>query len=167
MAKTTSFGPNGSPVGDPVITAITFPVAPINFLSDFREVEDGPGKVVYTDVTAPQDQPSTVRIAQTVRPNVYAGSSIDSSVYLPNKKGTDTIIELREIWSVVDSTDASFLLQFPIRMALTMSLPDSAYVTADSVERLVARLVACLAAQGMDTPDSGIQALLHGVVKKD
>lgn len=167
MAKTTSYGPSGTPVGDPVITALTFPIAPLNFDADFGIIEEGVGKVVMTDITSPQDQPSTLRISQQAMPNVYAGSSIDSSVYLPNKKGTATVVEICEIWTVTDDTDPAFLLQFPVRGALTLRLPDSAYVTPASVERLVGRVVAGLFAQGSAISTTGLEAILHGIVKKD
>lgn len=167
MAKTTSYGPVGTPVGDPVITAVTFEVTPLNFDADFRTVEEGASKIVLTDITSPQDQPSTIRISQAARPNVYAGTSIDASAYLPNKKGTDTVVEVREVHAVTDDTDPAFLLQFPVRAAFTLNVPDSAYVTPALVKRLLARVVAAMAEQASATLDSGIDALLHGAVKKD
>lgn len=164
MTKSLSYGPNGTPVEG--VTAVTFAVAPLNYTADFAEVESGPGKIVYTDTTSPQDQPSTLRIAQQSRPNVYAGTSVDPSCYLPNRKGTDTIIEIREFWNLTDSTDSTFLNVAPVRCAITMTLPDSSVVTADAVSRLIARGVAALFAQGDATIANGVDALLHGAVKK-
>lgn len=165
MTKSLVFGPNGTPVGGVSEVAIT--VAPLNYAADFRRVEEGASKIVYTDVTAPQDQPSTIRIAQQSRPNVYAGTTIDPSVFLPNKRGTDTIIEVREVWSEVDSADTSYLRMFPVRAALTLTVPDASQVTVAAVQRVVQRLFAALAEQGEANTDSGIAALLHGVVCKD
>lgn len=164
MTRSVSYGPNGTSVPD--VTAVTFPVAPLNYDADFQLIEDSARRVVYTDVTSPRTQPSTLRIAQQSRPNVYAGTTIDPAVFLPIKKGTDTIIELREVWSEVDSTDTSYLKLFPVRAAITLTLPDADQVTADAVLRLVARAVAALYVQGDDDHEAGIEALLRGVVKK-
>jgi hypothetical protein len=148
------------------VTEVTFPIPPINYTADLREVEDGPGKVVYTDVTSPQDQPSTLRIAQQSRANIYAGTSIDPAAFLATKRGTDTIIEVRQVWMESDSEDSTYLRFAPVRAALTLSLPDSAIVTPDRVADLVQTVIAALFAQGDDTHTDGIAALLHGVVKK-
>lgn len=164
MARTVSYGPNGTAVSG--VSSVTFPVAPLNFAADFRKLSEGPGLVVYTDVTSPQDQPSTLRIAQSSRSNVYAGTSIDPSVFLPTKQGTDTIVEIREVWSESDSTDSTYLRMFPVRLALTLTTPNANQVSIASIERLVARAIAALAAQGKDTLDEGVSALLHGVVQK-
>lgn len=165
MAKVLSYGPNDTPVEG--VTNLTLTVPPLNFDADFRTLEDEPGRWVAIDVTSPQDQPSTLRIAQQSRPNVYAGTSIDPSVFLPTKKGLDTIIEIREVWSDTESTDPTYLRLAPVRAAITLTLPDSSLVTEDSVMRLVGRAVAALFAQGDATHSAGISALLHGVVRKD
>lgn len=164
MTKTVSTGTSSTAQAG--ITPLTFPVSPLNYDADFGVLEEGPGKIVYTDVTAPQDQPSTLRIATRDIANVYAGTSIDPSVFLPSRKGTDTIVEVREVASVVDSTDATFLQQFPSRFALTMSLPDTAYVTDDFVLAGVARVVAALFAQGDQTAATGIADLLRRVARR-
>lgn len=165
MTKSTSYGPNGTPVEG--LASVTFTVAPLNYDADFAELESGPGKVVYTDISSPQDQPSTLRIAQSSRPNIYAGTSIDPSVFLPSRKGVDTIVEVREVWSQTDSDDSTYLKQAPVRAALTLTLPENGIVTADAVARLVQRVVAALYLQGEATYANGIDAINHGALKKD
>lgn len=164
MAKSVTYGPNGTPVDG--VTAVTFAVPPLNYDADFRLVEDEPGRVLMTDLTSPQDQPSTLRITQTSRANIYAGTSIDPSVFLASRRGLDTYLEVREIWSESDSEDSTYLRHVPVRFAISMTLPESAIVTPAAVERLAARAVAALFAQGDATIDDGVSALLHGVVRK-
>lgn len=164
MTRSVSYGPNGTAVPD--VTALTLALPPLNFDADFQVIEEGPGKVVMTDVTSPRTQPSTIRIAQQSRPNVYAGTTIDPAVFLPIKKGTDTVIELREVWSETDTEDSSYLRLFPVRVAITATFPDADQITAAAVARSVARVVAALAAQGDDDLIAGIEALLRGVGKK-
>lgn len=164
MTLSIEHGPNDTAVGGLATVSLTVP--PHNYDTDFRQTVSGPGLVVYTDVTSPTDQPSMLRIAQSERPNIYAGTSIDPSVFLPTKKGTDTIIEVREIWKEVDSTDLAFVRMFPVRAALTLTVPNYGSISDEDVEALVGRVVAALFDQGAATTDTGITALLHGVVDK-
>lgn len=156
------YGPNGTPVGG--LASVTETFSPLNFDADFVELEDGAGKVVYTDVTAPTDRPSTLRIAQTVRPNIYAGTGISDLSMLPSRKGVDTVVEIKETWQNTDAAGVVTLL--PVRCAITMNLPQSSVVTADAVERLIQRVVAACYKQADGDMTAGLNALLHNVVKK-
>lgn len=164
MSRSLAHGPNGTPVDG--LSAVTYAIPPLNYDADFVAIEEGPGRVVYTDVTSAQDQPSTLRIAQQSRPNVYAGTSIDASAYLPNKKGTDTIVEVKETWSITESTDPTFLQQAPVRCAITLTLPTTAVMSYSDVQSLIGRAVAALFTQGEATAEEGLVRLLHGVVKR-
>lgn len=164
MTKSVSYGHNGTAVGG--VSALTFAIPPLNYSADFRKVEDGPGKLIMTDLTSPQDQPFTLRIAQSSKANVYAGSSLDPSVFLPNKRGTDTIIEVRAVGAEVDSTDSTYLKMFPVRVAITLSLPDAVQITPAGVSSLIGHAVAGLYGQGDATNTEGIAALLRGVVDR-
>lgn len=164
MSRVVTRGPVGTDLAVNPTTTLTFKA--LNFPADFREIEDAPGKVVLTDITTPLDQPSTIRVAQTSRPNVYAGTTLDPSVHLPNKKGTDTIVEVREIWSETETTDPSYQRMFPVRVAITMSLPNASQVSTADATALVLRAVAALGKAGDNNITTGITDLLHGVVKK-
>lgn len=165
MSKTLTHGPSGTAVEG--LAAVTYTIPPLNYDADFRAIEEGVGKVVYTDVSSPQDQPSTLRIAQQSKANVYAGTTIDPSVFLANRRGSDTIIEVREVWAETESTDASYLRLMPVRAAITLSLPTAATITYSDVSTLIGRAIAGLFAQADATNEDGITGLLHGVVKRD
>lgn len=163
MSTTVAYGPNGTVVGGLADVVLTFD--PLNFVADFRIVEEGVGKAVYTDITAPQDRPSTLRIAQSVRPNVYAGTGISDSAMLPSRKGTDTVVEIKEVWEATDSVSGA-ITHLPVRLAITANLPQSSLVTADAVERLITRALASLYSQADGDMSAGLNTLLRGVVKK-
>lgn len=165
MAKTLAYGPNSTPVEG--LATLTNAIAPVNFAADFRVIEDVPGKLVMADITSSLDQPSTLRIAQQSKANIYAGTTIDPSAFLANRRGTETIVDMRETWAITDSGDPAFLQLAPARAAIMLSLPTSSLITADAVMRLVNRAVASLFAQGDATPADGVNALLHGVVSRD
>lgn len=164
MTKSVSLGPNPTAVGG--VASVGFAPAPINFSTDMKKIETGPGKVIYTDVTAPSDRRYTLRIAQQSRPNIYAGTTIDPSVFLSSKRGTDTVVEIKGILEVTDSVDTTFLQQAPYRLALTMTLPESQFISATEMKAMLDRLVAALATQGDDEILAGLTNLAHGVVEK-
>lgn len=165
MTKSLSHGPEGSSVAG--VTALALPIAILNY-DDFKIIESGPGISKYTDITSPTDQPSTLRIAQRVRPNVYAGTSIDPTVFLASKSGTDTVVELQEVWTVSDSEDTSYRQDFPVRIGLSFTTPNSALVTADEVRYLVGRVIAAMFDQQSNNTldNTGLTALLHGVTTR-
>lgn len=164
MTKSIVYGPNGTAVDG--VTAVTFDVAPLNFDADFLSIDEGTGKNVMTDITSPLDQPSTLRIQRRAVANVYSGTSIDPGAYLATKRGTDLLVEVREVYTELDSEDSTYLKAFPFRLAVTATYPEASQVTTAMVERALARVVAAFAAMGDDDLTAGIDALLHNVVKK-
>lgn len=165
LTKQINMGPNGTAVSG--LTALTdLAISPLNYDADFRVLEEGPSRVVMTDVTSPIDQPSTLRIAQTSRANIYAGTDIDPSAFLATRKGSDTIVEFREVWEETDSVDATYRALIPVRCAITLTLPVSASVTPGMVQDLITRTFSALYEQGDALSVDGITDLLHGVVKR-
>lgn len=164
MSRSLAHGPQGTPVEG--ITTVDITADPLNYDADFRLLESKPGHVIYTDLTSPIDQPNTLRISISERANVYAGTSIDPSVFLPTRKGMDIIIESRGVWKESDSTDPTFVHLMPVRAALTLTLPTCDLIDASQVNALVERVTAALFDQGATTTATGISALLHSVVEK-
>lgn len=146
---------------------LTLPV--LDFKKDFRVLESGPGLWKVTDLTSPKTQPSTIRIAQTVRANIYAGTQIDPSMFLANKEGVDTIIELREVGLVSNEADPLESKQVPFRLAITWTDPMTDGFTYSQFERAVLRALAFAYDQQVtdETREvSGISALQHRVLAK-
>lgn len=165
MTKVVTYGPTSTAVAG--VPSVTFPVAPVNFDADFVAIDSSkPGQVIYTDVTCPLDQESTLRITQTARPNVYAGTSVETGSMLPSKRGLDTVIELKELHKITDSDDPSFVQYAPYRVAIITNTPISEYVSATVVLHLLERAIAAFGQQGDATLNDGITALLHGAVAK-
>lgn len=161
MAKVLAIGPTSTAATDVVVTG-----SGVKFSVDSRRVEEAPGKAVYTDITCPLDQPETVRFSQMVRPNIYAGTSVEAAAMLASRKGCDTVVELKQMWKETDDTDPSYERLIPVRMALTMNLPLSGVVTSERVTAMLERLISYIAVEDAATIDSGIENLLHGVFTK-
>lgn len=166
MGLYTTFGPTDTEVAG--VAAVTLAVTPLNFEEDWRVVEassDG-SKIVYANVTTPVDMPATLRIAQSLRPNVYAGTSIEPANMSQTRKGLDIVFEIKEVIAVKSDEDAAYRELLPVRAAITFNVPVSAHIGATEVERLIARSIAAIAEQGSASITSGLNLALHGVTEK-
>lgn len=137
----------------------------INWSEDFRVLSDQPGEVVLINVVSPVDQPETVRFAQRKVNNVYAGTDIDPSAYLPSRQGTATVVQVRDVLAETSSTDENHRLLAPISCGITLTAPSYVGITPDIAANLLKRAFACFFEEADATTD-GVDALLHGVLKK-
>lgn len=137
----------------------------INWPVDFRQVSADSAELVLTNVTSPVDQAETFRFAQRKVSNVYAGTDIDPSAYLPNRQGTSTLIELRETWMETSTTDETYRKAIPVRVGISFTLPMYGNITAVQALGLVLRCAA--AVFDYKTADStGMVSILRGVLTK-
>lgn len=161
--KVVSFGPtNTTPSPD---TEIPFAVKPIA-KKDLIATLDDPGVTIYSDITSPLDQPSTIRFSVRENKNVYAGSSVDPSAMLPTKKGTDIVIQIMETHAVTDDTDSTYLKMYPVKATLTLSAPSSSLVTPESLERLIKRIVASITPESDVTLQERLGLLQRGITER-
>jgi len=167
MSKTTDIGfSNGIVSGE---TAWEPTTHQLDWANEFAIESEVPGKVIYTDLTAPIDRPSRVTIAQRTRANVYQGTSIDPAMYLPSKRGLDTLVEVSGIAEVTDSELADYLKQFPYRAALTVTVPQTSLLSSSQMGGLVLRLIQSICTDNpsvADGWDDGLTLLLRGVLKR-
>lgn len=163
MAKTISTGYTDTAIaGNP---AMTVTIGKINWAADHRMTQDDPGEVILTNVTSPVDQPETSRFSQRKVANVYSSTDIDPSAYLPNKAGTATLLELREIWAETDSVDTTYRKLMPMKAGITLTLPANPNITSDQVRDFLLRAVSLAFETGTVT-SAGIAALTRGVMRK-
>lgn len=146
-------------------TALTVPIPGLNWGVDFRSLSSVPGEVIATNLSSPMDQPETFRFSQRAKANIYAGTDIDVSAYLPTRQGLDTLIECREVWVETDTLDSTYRKLMPGKCGITLSFPAYGNVTPEMVLSLLKRTVAAAFEQGVVT-STGISALQHGVLRK-
>lgn len=163
MAKSISLGYTDTAVGGFANNPQTLPA--LNWAVDHTPISDVPGEVVTTNLSCPVDQPETFRFAQRKVQNVYAGTDVDPSAYLPIRQGTSTLIECREIWVESDSVDTTYRKLIPVKCGITLTVPSYGNITADQVLALLRRTAAGAFETGVST-STGISALLRGVMKK-
>jgi len=160
MAKTVSVGYTDTPIGG--VSSLTFPRGILNFQKDFRVKSNTAGKeVILTNITSPIDRPENVRIAYTDVANVYSGTGIEPSILAPTKKGVSILTQITEVLSVTDTVDAEFRIDLPISAHLVIKVPSSQYITADTVQTVVGRLLSSLFDQGVTTTPR-LEAILRG-----
>lgn len=163
MTKSVTVGYTDTTItGNP---AMSVTVGKLNYLVDFRKSATSATEVIASNVTCPVDQPETLRISQKPISNIYANLDVDPSGYLPNKKGTATLLELRELWVETDSVDATYKKYIPVKVGITVQLPQYAAVTAALAQTAVLRAFGSIFELGVvDT--KGVDALIRGILSK-
>lgn len=162
MAKTITTGPTDTTVAG--AQSLTIPVA-LNYGTDYRVLAKEPGNVVAINVTPVLDQPETLRFASRKVSNIYAGTDIDPSAFLPTRAGQDVLVQLRQTWAETDSGDVSYRKLIPMTANITLRVPSYANVTSDMVAAFAKRAFVALFEQGLND-SSGLNALMRGVLQK-
>lgn len=163
MSKVLTIGPVPSGVATENVVVKTLDLA------DFGVIEEGPGILKFRDLTTPRTQPTTVRMQQKPRPNVYAGTSVDASRMLANKAGTDTILEVLGLGVETDTVDSSYSAFVPYRGALSVTVPDGseAFGAAQLVEILTYMLAFLMKEGEIELAGVGVDRILNGVLARD
>lgn len=160
MAKTISRSYKDTPITG--VTSLKFDRGLLNFKEDFRVKSNTGGKeVVLTNITSPIDREETVRLACTEIKNVYAQTSIDSSVYAPTKRGLSILAQVNDVLSVRDDQIPDYRVDLPVSAHLVIKVPSSEHISAREVEILVGRLLSSLYDTGA-TSASRLEAILRG-----
>lgn len=163
MTKSLSFGFN------PTGTALTGVVVKAPAAADLGVIEEAPGILKFKDLTTPRNQPTTIRLQQKLRPNVYAGTTIESVAYLADKAGTDTIIEVLGVAVEDDVADTFAAAMVPYRMALSFTVPNGAatFTNAQLVEAVKYLLGFLASEDDTELAGTGISRILNGVLRRD
>lgn len=137
--------------------------------ADFGVIEEGPGILKFRDLTTSRVQPTTVRLQQKLRSNIYAGTTIESTNFLADKSGTDTIIEVLGVGVETDSVNLAYEASAPYRVALSFTTPNGAASLEHShIVEMVSYLLSVLTAEGdADLADVGLSRILNGVLRRD
>lgn len=108
--------------------------------SDFAEVRNDPGKRKLTNVASPIGYPETVEVDSRQIADVYSGSSISKSLWLPTKTGTQVRTELRQVWTYADASDATApTYALPVSSSLMIKIPNAPFLTKNDVLEILYR----------------------------
>lgn len=153
MAKTTSFGYTDTVPAGGATKTLTRPN--LNYSSDYVKMEDSENKCIITNLTAPYDQPESIRFELADIKNIYNGTSIDPSVYAASRAGISLVCQVNDILRVTDSVDSTYQVDLPVSVHLVIKIPKSQYITALDVEKVVTRCVSSM----YDTDSTGVSRL--------
>jgi len=148
---------------DAAIVNTTAPRAKLNFAADFKMKKSADSELIITNITSPLDRPEAIRFGVTDVKNVYNGLDISVAVQSPSKKGTQVLVQVTEVISVTDSSDAMYRIDLPVSAHLVIKVPNSEHITGEIVETLVSRVVSSLYANTTDDT-TRINSLLRGVL---
>lgn len=140
--KQVNFGYTDTPIQG--VTSLTLSRGLLNFKEDFSPINVKNGEATITNVTSPQDRPEKIRFAFSKIDNVYKGSGISTSVQAPSVRGTNLLVQLTEVASITDNTDASYRVDVPISAHIVLKVPAVEQITEEHVIAVVGRLVSGL-----------------------
>lgn len=144
-------------------TQIDVTVPQINWASDYRVAEDGPGVVILDSLTAPIDRPHIITFKHKRVSNVYAGTDIPSGLQLDQKAGSQLWVESRSTWEKSSSTDETYSKFAPFRTSMAFTYPLDSDVEAIGYILEASRV---LSAVLTDTNGSGLSPLLRGILNR-
>lgn len=140
--KQVNFGYTDTPING--VTTLSLSRGLLNFKADFSPVNLKNGEATVTNVTSPQDRPEKIRFASSKIDNVYKGSGISPSVQAPSVRGTNLLVQLTEVASITDPTDASYRVDVPISAHIVLKVPAIEQITEDHIIAVVGRLISGL-----------------------
>lgn len=136
----------------------------VNFGADWKIKGDEPGTVVATNLTSPLNAPETFRFGSQDVADVYKGTGIDPSFYAPSRRGVSILAQVNEVWTVTDSTDASYEVALPISAHIVIKVPNNENITPAMVQTLLGRVCSGFYNTGLTTTER-FQAMLRGSLK--
>lgn len=160
MAKVITQGYTDTPIEG--VPSLSFSRGLLNFKEDFRVKLNNSGKeVILTNITSPIGKPENIRIAYSEVANVFSGTGIEPTAYTPSKRGVNLLVQVTNVLSVTDDTDADFRVDLPISCHAVIKIPASEYITSEQIKIEIGRLLSSLYDTG-SLNDSRLEAILRG-----
>lgn len=143
------------------VTSLAFSRGILNYKADYCVMTDDPGEAIISNKTSPVDAPERLRFAMSTVKDVYQNTEIDPGTYSPSKRGSQILVQLTEVWTKSDATNASFKINLPVTGHIVLKVPNDSDISADMIIAFLGRLVSGLYETGSLT-NSRINALLRG-----
>jgi len=159
MSKSVSFNYTDTAISG--VTSLNLPRGLVNFGADWKIKEQEPEEAIVTNLTSPLSFPEKMRFSTSEVADVYKGAGVDPSMYAPSRRGVSLLGQVTEVWTVTDSTDASYQVALPVSAHLVIKVPNNENITPAMVQTLLGRLVSGLYETG-STGTTRIAAMLRG-----
>lgn len=135
----------------------------VNYAADFRVRSNTTDDLVITNLKADLSTPETFRFATATIKDVYNGTSIETPLIPPVRRGTSILVQVNDTWTVTDSDDPKYKVALPVSAHLVVKIPNQGIITASNVEYLIGRCLAGLY-ETDSTDTTRIQSLVRGAL---
>lgn len=146
MSLTWNYG-SGAKAAAP----LTLSYHPWMYNDAIRVTSSAPTLAKFTDILAPLDKPTEIKISTETIANVYstlANSKIPVTEQNSNTSGSSVFVQLRTIANytrTVGTTDT--VVQLPLEGRIQLRVPNDAELTNDELDKLLGDMIACLRKQ--------------------
>lgn len=145
------------------VTEREFAPDPLNFGADYRVLREGANEVVLTNISAPLNDPETIRVAFTEIADVFKGTSVEpTSSAIPDnvamKRGCSLLVQMNGVGA--DTNGA----RFPYSAHLVLKVPYGPDPEAADIEKILQRLIGTLYSTGDEEMTSRVDSLLRGAL---
>lgn len=134
--------------GSQAVAPLTLSYRPWMYDDAFRVTSNAPTLAKITDILAPLDKPTEIKISTETIANVYstlANSKIPVSEQNSNTSGTSVFVQLRTVAQYVKTVGTtSSVVQLPLEGRLQIRIPNDSELTNDVLDEFLGQLNACL-----------------------
>lgn len=154
MAKVFSLGYTDTVIDG--VTVLAFPRGLVNYGADWSVKNNGNGSEVTlihstgSDLSVP---PEKIRYSYAPIANIFAGTGVEPTSFVPNRKGVSLLAQITQVWVITDDADPTYRVELPVSAHLVLKVPLSEYVTAARIEALNGRLMSGLYETGSLTTE--------------
>lgn len=159
MSKTVSYNFTDTDISG--VSSLNLQRGLVNFGADFKVKSNEPGEAIITNLTSPLSFPEKFRFGVSEVTDVYKGAGLDSSLFAPSRRGVSILGQVTEVWTVSDSTDATYQVALPVSAHIVIKVPNNENITPLMVQTLIGRLLSGLYETG-STGTTRIAGLLRG-----
>ena len=145
------------------ITTLGLDRAVLNFGKDFCIKQDDPGEAVISNRTSPIDCPEKFRFACSSVKDIYQNTDIEPSTRAASRRGSRVLCQLSDVYTLTDSTDATFRVNLPIEGHIVLTLPNDNNLTDAMLLAFIGRMISGLFETGSNTA-TRLQSLLRGAM---
>lgn len=146
------------------VNPTTLSVGAFNYSSDWRVKSNKPEEAILTNLTAPTSYPETLRFARRSVANIYNGWDVERALWLPTKVGFELVGQLKTIYGLADSADATYEAALPISTHLVVKAPNNELITPTVVLSHIRRLLNGFYEIVSSTQTSRLPSLMRGAL---
>lgn len=137
--------------GAQAAVASTLSYYPWMYNDAIRATQVTPTLAKFTDILAPLDKPTEIKISTETIANVYstlANSKIPVSEQNSNTSGSSVFVQLRTVANYTRTVGTtSTIVQLPVEARLQLRVPNDAELTNDELDKLLGAVVASVRKQ--------------------